>query len=500
MMAILALARFDLRALLRERGALLLIAASLLLALYGLFEGARFQRHAQAAQQAALAQETAARAAARELAARYFADPDHPDFAGMRFFRTPVDIRGYAFREHVGFATLPALPGAALAIGQADIQPGYVRVRAESMESVRTASEIEHPARLATGRYDLMFFVVYLWPLVLLTLSASVLTQDRESLRLRSLLLQGVGGARILFTQASARNLLATGLLVAVVAGAALLGGVTPRDGAGLAALGRWSAVVLLYSAFWTAVGAAVCAACANRMSATFAGFGLWLLFAIVLPAALDAGARMAAPVPPRERYVQATRDALDQVNANTAGSLARFYDSHPEWKPQRTAPGAMSSYVSRLHRAQELERTMAGVEREFARARDERSALFTQSSILSPVTLANAAFAELAGNDGARHARFVGEVARHQSALRDWFQGAIQRAALGDERAPCPRTCLGGYGFRDFDAVPRFAASAALGQPAALPHRAWLLAPWAACFVALAVLALGRERRRQRG
>lgn len=500
MMAILALARFDLRALLRERGALLLIAASLLLALYGLFEGARFQRHAQAAQQAALAQESAARAAARELAARYFADPDHRDFAGMRFFRTPVDIRGYAFREHVGFATLPALPGAALAIGQADIQPGYVRVRAESMESVRTASEIEHPARLATGRYDLMFFVVYLWPLVLLTLSASVLTQDRESLRLRSLLLQGVGGARILFTQASARNLLATGLLVAVVAGAALLGGVTPRDGAGLAALGRWSALVLLYSVFWTAVGAAVCAACANRMSATFAGFGLWLLFAIVLPAALDAGARMAAPVPPRERYVQATRDALDQVNANTAGSLARFYDSHPEWKPQRTAPGAVSSYVSRLHRAQELERTMAGVEREFARARDERSALFTQSSILSPVTLANAAFAELAGNDGARHARFVGEVARHQSALRDWFQGAIQRAALGDERAPCPRTCLGGYGFRDFDAVPRFAASAALGQPAALPHRAWLLAPWAACFVALAVLALGWERRRQRG
>lgn len=500
MMSILALARFDLRALLRERGTLLLIAAALLLALYGLFEGARFQRHAQAAQQAALTQEAGARGAAKELAARYFADPDDPAFAGMRYFRTPVDIRGYAFREHVGFAALPALPGAALAIGQADIQPGYVRVRAESMESVRTATEIEHPARLATGRYDLMFFVVYLWPLVLLTLSASVLTQDRESLRLRSLLLQGVGSSRILFTQAGARNLLATALLVATVAGAALLGGSVPRDGAGLAALGSWSAIVLLYSAFWTAVGAAVCAACANRMSAIFAGFGLWLLFAIVLPAALDAGARMAAPVPPRERYVQATRDALDQVNANTASSMARFYDSHPEWKPQRTAPGDVSSNVSRLHRAEEVERTMAGVEREFAAARDARSALFARLSLVSPVTLANGAFSRLAGNDGARHARFVGEVARHQHALRDWFQGAIQRAALGDERSPCPRTCLGGYGFRDFDAVPRFTPSEGLGQPAAMPPRAWLLAAWAACFIALALFALRRERRRQRG
>lgn len=52
-------------------------------------------------------------------------------------------------------------------------------------------------------------------------------------------------------------------------------------------------------------------------MSAAFAGFGLWLLFAIVIPAALDAVTRVSAPVPLRERYLQATRDALGQVSAD---------------------------------------------------------------------------------------------------------------------------------------------------------------------------------------
>jgi len=500
MMRTLALVSFDLRSLLRERGTLLLLAAALLLAWYGLFEGTRFQRHAQAAQHAAAVQETSARAAAHELAARYFANPDAPEFAALLYYRTPIDVRGYAFREHVGFAALPALPGAALAIGQADIAPGTVRVRAESMESVRTAAEIEHPARLASGRYDLMFFVVYLWPLVLLTLCASVLTQDRESLRLRSLLLQGVGSARIVLVQVGARALLATILLIGAVGGAALAGGALAADGAGLAALGRWAGIVLLYSAFWSAVAAALCACCANRMSAAFAGFGLWLLFAIVVPAAIDAAARVKAPVPPRERYVQSMRDALDQVNANRSASLARFYDSHPEWKPARTAPGEVSSSVSRLHRAQELERIMGGVEREFALAEQARSSLFERLSTVSPVTLANAAFAAAAGTDHARQRQFIAEVARHQTALRDWFQQAIQRAALGDEQAQCARTCLGGYGFRDFDRVPRFVASPALAAAPALPARAWTLLLWAGVFAALALAALALERRRQRG
>lgn len=491
MKQIAALIRYDLLMQLRERGTLLLLAAALLLAGFGLFEGSRFERQGQAARVDAARQENAARVQAGQLAQRYFANPDAGEFAGLQWYRTPVDIRGYAFREHVGFAARPTVPGAALGIAQADLLPSYVRVRAESMESVRTAAEIEHPGRLAAGRYDLMFFVVYLWPLILLSLCMSVLTQDRESKRLRSLQLQGVSPARLLLVQAGARAIAASLVLLVFCGAAALAVGAVPWSAAGLSALGLWSAVVLAYSAFWAAVAMAICAVCASRMSAAFAVSGAWLVFAIVIPGALNAGVQLAAPVPNREYYLQAMRDAADRVAADKLNSLARFYDSHPEWRPEKTPLEKVSSSVSRIQRAQELERAMRGVEQEFDSARAKRDALFDVAAAFSPVTLAYQALAHLAGNDSGRQQRFIAEVQLHQGRLRDYFQAEIQRAALGDERDPCARTCVGGYGFRDFDRVPRFRASAELAKAPAMPGRAGLLLLWGGLLGAGAVLVL---------
>ncbi|MET0321165.1 MAG: DUF3526 domain-containing protein [Duganella sp.] len=495
---ILTLVIYDLRALRRERGAVLLLAAALLLAAYGLFEGNRFRQHAAAAQQGAAAHEVAARRDAAALAARYFADPQSPQFDGELWYRTPVDVRGYAFRAHVGYAARPLLPGAALAIGQADLQPASVQVRAESMASVLTAAEIDHPARLAAGRYDLLYFVVYLWPLIVLALCASVLTQDRESLRLRSLLLQGVRSQHILFGQVAARGMLATGLLAGTVALLSLALGAVPASGAGMAALAWWMLVAIVYTLFWMTVAGVVCAVARDRMHAAFYGFGAWLLLAVVLPATVDVAARLAAPIPPREAYVRALRDAGDRVAANRVHSLARFYDSHPEWRPTRTRVGDVPASVSRLQRAEELDNAMAVVDDQYARAETRRAALSAQLAVLSPVTLANAALARIAGNDSARQHAFIAEVTTHQRALRAYFQQAIQQAALGDELHPCPRACLGGYGFRYFDEVPRFAPSPALAAQPAPAAGFWTLAAWGAAFLALAAAILRRARRHQ--
>ncbi|KQV84802.1 hypothetical protein ASD15_06475 [Massilia sp. Root351] len=498
MKQILALIRYDLLMQLRERGTLLLLAAALLLAGYGLFEGSRFERQGQAARADAARQEHEARLRAGQMAERYFANPEAGEFAVLQWYRTPVDIRGYAFREHVGFAAKPAVPGAALGIAQADILPAYVRVRAESMESVRTAAEIEHPGRLAAGRYDLLFFLVYLWPLILLSLCMSVLTQDRESRRLRSLQLQGLSPLRLLLVQTGARALAATLVLLLFCVAAALLSAAVPATVAGCSALAAWSAVVLAYSAFWAAVATAICAVCATRMSAAFAVSGAWLVFAIVIPGALSAWVQLAAPVPNREYYVQAMRDAGDRVAADKLNSLARFYDSHPEWKPSKTPLDKVSSSVSRIQRAQALESAMRGVEQKFDSARRNRDALFGVAAFFSPVTLAYQALAHIAGNDSARQQRFIAEVQQHHGQLRDYFQAEIQRAALGDERNPCPRTCLGGYGFRDFAQVPRFSASAQLAAAPALPARAALLLLWTGLLAAAAVLLLRYVSRSQ--
>jgi ABC-2 type transport system permease protein len=241
-----------------------------------------------------------------------------------------------------------------------------------------------------------------------------------------------------------------------------------------------------------------VCARAATRGTAAFAGFGAWVGLVVLLPAVLTAAVSLAVPQPSREAYIVAMRDAVDQVQADRVGVMARFYDQHPEWKPERTALDKLPAAVTRLARAMELERTLAAVDARHEQARERRAALLQTLSLASPVSLTHESLSMLAGNGTARHQQFLAEVQVHQRALRDFFQARIQQAALGDEQQPCPvlgptpnpGTCRGSYGFDDFPAVPRFTASPVLAAAPALPSAAGVLLAWVLALLALAAWA----------
>lgn len=486
---------YDLRQQLRERGTLLLLAVALVLAGIALAQGENFRRNVLVAMYQASGQQTTAQSAAQTEAAAYFANPADPQYATLRWWRTAFDLRGYAFREHLDFAIKPLLPGAALAIGQADVLPAVVRVRAESMDSVRQASDLTHPERLAAGRFDLLFFVVCLWPLVLLALTLSVLTQDRESKRLPALALLGVTPQQVLLGQAVARTLAASLVLVLALGVWAGALGALPASWAGLTAWAAWAAVVLAYSLFWAGVAALVCARASSRSTAAFAGFGAWVGIVVLLPAVLAAAVTLLAPLPSQESLIVATRDSADQVQRDRVSVMTQFYEQHPEWRLERTALDKLPTPVTRMARAVALERALTDVNARHDQARHRQVQLLQTLSLFSPVSMAFDALSGSAGQDAQRHQEFLAEVRLHQLALRDFFQARLQQAARNDERQPCAPvdgkpstgTCKGSYGFDDFQAVPRFQASAALSVPPALPAAiGWLLA-WAAVLLAWA-------------
>ena len=491
------LVAYDLRQQLRERGSWLLLTVAMVLAVLALLQGDAQRRATEAAAQAALAQQNQSIQAAQAEAAAYFANPDNPRYADMRWWRSAIDVRGYAFREHVDFAVKPELPGAALAIGQSDVLPAVVRVRAESMDAVRHAAEIEHPMRLAAGRYDLGFFITTLWPLVLLALTLSALTQDRHHKRLPALALLGVSPAQVLMAQVVARVLVAAVMLVLVIGAAAVIVGALPASIAGFAAWARWAFVVFSVSLFWAGVAALVCARAANPTTAAFAGFVAWVALVMLIPAVLSAAVTLAAPLPPRENNIVAMRDATDRVQSTRVAVMQRFYDQHPQWRPQNVPLAKLPSAVTRLARAIELENVMASVQADFSRAQARQAALWQRVAWASPVSLGFELLTEQSGHNGARHQQFLGEVEQHQSRLRDFFQARIQLAALSDERQPCKTTCAGGYGFTDFAAVPRFSASAALLQQPVMPSAATALLAWAAVLLASAIWLTRKTRSR---
>lgn len=410
------LAACDLRLLARDRAMVAMLVAALALAVFALMQGARFSREVEASIASAAKQEAAAREAA--IAELHAPEP--------RYWLSAADLRGYAFRVHVGFASRPERAGAALAIGPADRLPAVLRVRAESRDSLRSAAEIEHPGRLAVGRFELSSFVVLLWPLVLLALCAPVLTQDREAGRLRALRLQGVTPARLLATQVLARTGVASAWLVAVVVAAAWVTRAVAFDAAGLAALAEWSTTLLGWSLFWAVVAAMVAWRCATRVNAVFAGGIAWVVVIVLLPALLSAGLQGAAPMPSREQAIVAGRDAIDAFDA-------------------RCLPG--SPWSLRMARLGAQEAAWRAFDAHADAAAERRQALFAAWRWFSPASATSEALALIAGHDDARQAAFIDEARRHQQRLHDFFEAAIQQAA--------PR---GDWSFRDFDAVPRFA------------------------------------------
>jgi ABC-2 type transport system permease protein len=126
----LVIARYDLQGLLRERGTWVLLLSLIGVAWFAIWQGDQHQRTQVAAAATAKVQADTATQNAVAVAQAFFADPDAPKFRDLRAFRNPADIRGYAFRERVEFAIKPSLAGGALAIGQSDVLPSYVRVQA----------------------------------------------------------------------------------------------------------------------------------------------------------------------------------------------------------------------------------------------------------------------------------------------------------------------------------------------------------------------------------
>ena len=95
-----------------------------------------------------------------------FADPRNPDAVG----------RGLGSR----YAVLPPTALATLAVGQSDLLPSYVKMTSDAKETVLATTELENPQRLLTGRFDLAFVLIYLYPLLILALTFNLLSSEKE--------------------------------------------------------------------------------------------------------------------------------------------------------------------------------------------------------------------------------------------------------------------------------------------------------------------------------
>ena len=351
-----------------------------------------------------------------------FADPRNPDAAG----------RSLGAR----YAVLPPTPLAPLAVGQSDLLPSYLKMTTDAKETVLAATEIENPHRLLTGRFDLAFVLIYLYPLLILALTYNLLSAEKEQGTLVLASSQPVS----LRTMVIGKILLRFAVFLVAVVGLALVAavvvGIDLRAPGVLSRLALWAAAVALYGLFWFA--AAVTVTALGKPSATNAMTlaGAWLVLVVLVPSLLSMAVTTIYPVPSRVEMIQAMRVTSDEANAEGSKLLARYYEDHPELGTG-DAQQAMNDFnMVRIAVGAEVERRVQPVLDRYARQLAAQQAIVQRARFLSPAILMQDALNDIAGTGTARHREFMLQVERYHSEWRDYFVRLVfQRARLADYR-----------------------------------------------------------------
>lgn len=311
---------------------------------------------------------------------------------------------------------------AAVAVGQSDIEPYYYRVTAFERQSLIHGQEIENPAILFQGHFDLAFVIIYLWPLFIIAFAYHLISREKENGTLPLLRAQPVPIWRVFwykFIFRTGLGLLGSLLLLAVFlawAGVAL----TAPD------TGWFLLAVAAYVFFW--FSAAFLVASFNRSSAfnALGLLGVWLGLVILLPGMLNSAADGLYPVPSRLALINAQRQAVLHAAENNTNLVSKVYDEHPEFYTGQQAGRQPDREVSRYALQIETEKIAVPFEARFTKQVHQQQQFIRRFQYFSPAIMLQQQLNGLAGNGPARKAHFEKQTDLFQRRVQAYFRTKV--------------------------------------------------------------------------
>lgn len=322
----------------------------------------------------------------------------------------------------------PPSPYLPLAIGQWDLQPSTYKVGLdmplEWQPRGRVVQQLDNPWLLKSGRFDLAFVTLILFPLLMLALTFDAVSADRESGTLALLAASGVSLRRVVMIRVGCRFVVAaTALLVPEIVMLGWTG--VPLDVRVLA----WAMLTIAYGACWALLS--ICLGTSRRSSAAIAlvSSGVWFLLVFVIPASLQLAVDAWYPTLSRVDYINRWRVEEDDIRRERANVVGRWLDEHPEiaqfgWTRANVGvgfphvPEFMPMYIEALELGRRIGPVIAAHERQL----DRRTRWLQWASWTTPTVMAQSAFYDLAGSGAARHKAFLAQLNAFNDEWRSFF------------------------------------------------------------------------------
>lgn len=216
---------------------------------------------------------------------------------------------------------------ASLAIGQRDVNPYYQKVKSNVNFLDNENVELSNPSILFAGNFDLSFVLIYLLPLLIITLCYNSYAEEKEQGTYALLSIQSASILKIMIYK-----LLFRGAIVLIVVMVLNAIGFIVAGSTGAGAL-LWSYITLLYIAFWFVICYFFVQRKNNSIITALKLVGAWLFFLILLPSFSNAFLALTNPIPLRANLASFARHTSEEVWSTKPVILAdSFNRNNPQY------------------------------------------------------------------------------------------------------------------------------------------------------------------------
>ena len=319
-------------------------------------------------------------------------------------------------------AVVPPAPLGALAVGQSDVYPSYLRITARNLDALVTGDQIEHPLAVASGHLDLAFVVLFLYPLLIFAVSFDLTATERDRGTLRMVLAQPVRLRDVMAGKMIARVVLLAIpiVLIPIVIGSFWLAATQ---------FAVWTVAVLVYGLIWHGLALLVNARGWSAPANALVLAGIWLMFAIVGPATINLLIAVSYPMPSRVEAAVEARAATQDATLQGSRQLGQFLQDHPT-SANVGRDGMRQFALLQASRDQQVAERLERVEAAFDAQLGRQRRLAGWLSVLSPTMVMQDVLLDVAGTSANSFEHFRAAAEDFQREWRRYFEPRVLDAA----------------------------------------------------------------------
>ena len=339
-----------------------------------------------------------------------------------------ASLRADAVANERGWlALLPPAPLAALAVGQGDVYPNYIKVTARSLDALVSGDQIEHPLSVASGQFDSAFVVLFLYPLLIFAISFDLTATERDRGTLRMVLAQPVTLRQVVAGKMLVRAVKLAVPLVLIPIGVAALS--SPQNAEFWVRAGIWTLAVLLYGAVWHGIALVVNARGMGAATNALILASIWLMFAVVGPSAVNLLIAVRYPMPSRVEAAVEARAATQEATVQGSQQLGQFLQDHPT-TANVGRDGLRQFALLQAARDRKVADRLQAVEAAFDAQLQQQQRLASWLSVLSPTMIAQVVLLDVAGTSTFRFTQFRADATEFQQQWKAYFEPRVLDAA----------------------------------------------------------------------